>query len=101
MIDFKMKYTKSGEYISSPIKEFTASCNKDITLDEINQLAINNGDNFDKKVGVLPNCSQIIIMCNTYTLVCLFDCSLGDINVKTKIKEGKWKLISKIDFITI
>lgn len=101
MANLKVQWNKAGNYMNSPFKELSASCDEDITSATINNILVNNGSNYNEDIKILPNCSQIIVMCKTYALVCIFDSNLGQVNSNTKVKDGEWKIISKIDFVTI
>lgn len=92
-MNLKFDLTQNGAKYNYPTKIISASCDEDLTSANLNNVLPNNSTNFNKDIGILNTGSQIIVMCNSYAVACIFDAGVS--------KDGIWKIISKIPFVTV
>lgn len=89
----KITYNQSGHYYNAPYKIFSASCDLDLTSANVNTILPNNKSNYMSDTKDIPTGSQIVVMCKTYALGCIFDAGAST--------DGIWRIISKIPFVTV
>lgn len=92
-MNIKFDLTQNGAKYNYPTKNISASCDVDLTSANLNDILPNNSTNLVKDIGEINTASQIIVMCNSYALACIFDAGIS--------QNGEWKIISKLPFITV